>query len=280
MGTHKALGRILELDPERDHVKIVYLTASYEFPFDTTRALEFALYRTYAVPSIAALLDRTGEFQRRAQKRYDDTDLLLSEIVEHGYDSERGRAAISRINQIHGRFAISNADFLYVLSTLIFEPIRWNARFGWRPMVLQEKRAAFHFWREVGRRMRIMDIPNSYEAFEEYNIDYERTHFRDTPGSRRVASATREMFLDWFLPRRLHTLGRPIIYALMDDPLLEAFGFPKPPRALRSLVEGSLRLRARVVRFLPERRRPRMRTEQRHRTYPAGYRIEELGPAG
>ena len=27
-----------------------------------------------------------GEFGQRAQKRYDDTDLLLSEILEHGYD--------------------------------------------------------------------------------------------------------------------------------------------------------------------------------------------------
>jgi hypothetical protein len=31
--------------------------------------------------------------------------------------------------------------------------------------------------------------------------------------------------------------------------------------------------------FLPARRHPRLRTEMRHRSYPDGYRIEELGPA-
>ena len=46
------------------------------------------------VPRIAALLDRTGEFAPRAQKRYDDTELILVEIVECGYDSERGPRAI------------------------------------------------------------------------------------------------------------------------------------------------------------------------------------------
>ena len=44
------------LDPRRDHLRIVYLDSCFEFPFDYTRADEFALYRTYAVPRIAGLL--------------------------------------------------------------------------------------------------------------------------------------------------------------------------------------------------------------------------------
>src|SRR5687768_15301280 len=117
MPKHKVLSEIESLDPQRDHQRFSYLILVYEFPWDTTRSLEFALYRTYAVPSISGLLDMTGEFAARARKRYDDTDLLISEIFEHGYDSERGRAAIRRMNQMHGRFPISNEDMLYVLST-------------------------------------------------------------------------------------------------------------------------------------------------------------------
>lgn len=153
------LREILALDPRRDHQRIVHLDVCYEFPFDTTRALEFALFRTYCVPSISALLDRTGEFRRRPQKRYDDTDILISEMMEWGYDSERGAAALARMNAIHGRFRIANADFLYVLSTFVFEPIRWNRRFGWRPMREQEKEALYRFWRAMGERMGIRDIP-------------------------------------------------------------------------------------------------------------------------
>jgi hypothetical protein len=56
-----------------------------------TRALKLALYRTYCVPSITALLDKTGEFYKRTQKRYDDTALIVAEIAKWGYESERGR---------------------------------------------------------------------------------------------------------------------------------------------------------------------------------------------
>src|SRR5205085_10302803 len=111
------LEQIRALDPVKDHQRIVFLNTCYEFPFDTTRALEFALFRTFCVPSISTLLDQTGELVYRAQKRYDDTDLIVSELMEWGYDSERGKAALRRMNQLHSRFAIGNDDFLYVLST-------------------------------------------------------------------------------------------------------------------------------------------------------------------
>ena len=65
---------------------------------------------------------------------------------------------------------------------------------------------------------------------------------------------------------------------MLDEPLLEAFGFPKPPPALRRLVEGALKMRGRLIRLLPERRKPRLRTGPRRPTYPKGYHIEALGP--
>ena len=271
------LQEIRGLDPVSDHSRIVYLDTCFEFPWDTTRALELALFRTFAVPSVAALLDSTGEFARGAQKRYDDTDLILSTIVEAGYDSEDGKRAIRRMNSIHGRFAISNEDFLYVLSSFVFEPIRWNARFGWRPLIETEKRATFEFWREVGRRMAIRDLPETYDELERLNEDYERRHFRRTAASERVGRATRDMFLAWFpgLPSRF---GAPAIYALMDDRLLDAFGFPRPPGSLRPIVERALHTRARVVASLPPRRRPRLRTRRRTRTYGRDWRLETLGP--
>jgi hypothetical protein len=271
------LREIRRLDPVADHRRIVYLDACFEFPWDTTRSLELALFRTFASPSIAALLDSTGEFGRAAQKRYDDTDLILSTIVEAGYDSEEGKRAIRQMNRIHGRFEISNEDFLYVLSSFVFEPIRWNARFGWRPLIETAKLATFEYWREVGRRMAIREIPETYEDFEHFNEEYERREFRHTEASQRVGTSTRDMFVAWFpgLPRRF---GSQAIYALMDKPLLEAFGFPRPPRAVRTAVENALRARARLVAGLPERRRPRLRVQRRTKTYGRDWRVEELGP--
>jgi hypothetical protein len=267
------------LDPERDAQRIVFIDASLEFPWDTQRSLELAFYRTYAVPSIAKLLDSTGEFTERAQKRYDDTQILISAFCEFGYDNDLGRRAIRRMNQVHGRFEIPNEDFLYVLSTMIFEPIRWNARFGWRPLGETERLATFFFWREVGKRMAIRDIPETYVDFERFNVDFERERFAYSDGGNRVAAATRDMFLDWF-PGVPRSVGRPLVHALLDEPLLDALGFPHPSPRLRRLVEGGIRARSQAVRFLPPRRRPRLRTLERHRTYPRGYELETLGPPG
>ena len=180
------LREIRRLDPVADHRRIVYLDACFEFPWDTTRSLELALFRTFASPSIAALLDSTGEFGRAAQKRYDDTDLILSTIVEAGYDSEEGKRAIRQMNRIHGRFEISNEDFLYVLSSFVFEPIRWNARFGWRPLIETEKLATFDSGARSGGGWRSGRFPRRYEDFERFNEEYERREFRQTDAARRV----------------------------------------------------------------------------------------------
>jgi hypothetical protein len=271
------LREILALDPERDAQRIVRIDTVYEFPFDTTRSLEFALFRTFGSPAVSRLLDETQEFALRAQRRYDDTDLILSTIVESGYDSDDGKRAIRRMNGLHRRFDIANEDFLYVLSTFVYEPIRWNERFGWRRYVEQERLAPYYYWREVGRRMAITDIPETFEELERYNVEYERANFRFAESNARVARASRDMFLSWF-PGSPKRLGAHAIAALMDDRLREAIGFPRPPQPIARAVEGSLRARAKVLRLLPPRRKPKLRTQIRHRTYPQGYSIEALGP--
>jgi hypothetical protein len=272
------LREIERLDPVSEHWRIVFLTTFHEFPWDSTRALEYALFRTFAVPSIARQLEATGEFTKRAQKRYDDTDLLLSEVLEYGYDSERGRAALRRINRIHSRFDITNADYLYVLSTFVFEPIRWIDRFGWRPLSSNERLAQFYYWREVGRRMNIADIPPTTAEFESFNKAYEAENFAPSAAGTAVCEAVRELLLGWILPRPLHSLGAPFAHAIMDPPLLAAAGFDPPAAWVTAVVSGSLRARSRLVRFMPERTRPKRRTLMRRPTYPNGYRLEALGP--
>ena len=104
---------IERLDPERDHARIVHLSFGYDFPWDSIRALEVALYRTYCSPSISTLLDRTGEFQHNAQRRYDDTSILVAEMCEWGYETGRGKEALERMNLAHAHYKIPNDDFLY-----------------------------------------------------------------------------------------------------------------------------------------------------------------------
>ena len=271
------LQEIRRLDPVSDHQRIAFLTSLHEFPWDTTRSLELALFRAFAVAKGTGLLAGTGEFTTRTQKRYDDTVLLLAEILEHGYHSQRGKAALRRINQMHGRYPIPNDEFLYVLSTFVFEPIRWNERFGWRPLLRQEKLASFYFWREIARRMAIRDVPEDYETLERYYDEFPLANYRYAPENGILAHATRDLLLSWYLPKLLWPLGRPFIHAMMDDRLLEAVGLPRPHPAVRRLTEGAVRLRSRIVRRLSPRRMPRLISRQHHPTYPKGYTIEELG---
>ena len=271
------LREIQQLDPERDHVKIQHLSTGYEFPWDTVRALEMALYRTYCVPSISALLDRTGEFRRRTQQRYDDTSLIVAEMCKSGYASGRGREALERMNFIHGHFKISNEDYLFVLSTFVYEPVRWINKFGWRKLCEQEKLAAYYFWREIGKRMGLKDIPPSYEAFEQFNLNYERDKFRYADSNKNVGTATRDLFASWF-PRLFAPMVRHGIYAMLDERMLAAFGFPRPFPFLPPLVRFALKMRGKIVRFFPPRKQPHFFTDIRNRTYPHGYEISKLGP--
>ena len=128
------LRHIARLDPERDFEEIYRIIVAHEFPWDMNQALSFALFRTYAVPSIGRLLDETGEFARDTQRRYDDTALLLDEPARHGLHSDSGRRAIRRINQMHGSYDIAQDDLRYVLATFVVTPKRWLAAYGWRPL--------------------------------------------------------------------------------------------------------------------------------------------------
>jgi hypothetical protein len=222
-------------------------------------------------------LDRTGEFRERTQQRYDDTSLLVAEMCKWGYESGRGKEALERMNWAHSHFNIANDDFLYVLSTFIYEPVRWIDAFGWRRTSLNERLGYYFFWREVGTRMGIRNIPATYDAFEAWSRAYERAQFRFAETNQRIGAATRDLFAAWF-PRILTPIVHYSIYALLDPPTIAAFGFPKPLPLSRPLVRAALKLRGRIVRWLPPRRRPRFFTDERNRTYPRGYRISALGP--
>jgi hypothetical protein len=271
--------RILDLDPAVDFREICRLMTTFEFPWDMNQALSFALFRTYAVPSIGGLLARTGELVDRVQKRYDDTVVLLDEILEHGPTDGDGRTALRRMNRMHGSYDISNDDLRYVLCTFVVMPIRWMDAYGWRSMTETERIASANYYRELGRHMGIRDIPETWQAFSRHLDAYERAHFAFTPESRRVADATLGLFATFPVNSLLPpAVVRWMSYAVMDGPLLDAFRFPHPHPVFRALVRTGLRARGRVVRFLPARRKPLLpRDMPQVRSYPNGYDVAALG---
>ncbi|MFH8448979.1 oxygenase MpaB family protein [Streptomyces fungicidicus] len=277
MRRYERLERIRRMDPHREATEIYRLSAAYEFPWDYTRSLELALYRTYAVPRIGRLLATTAELTDRSQKRYDDTSLLLDAVVEHGFGSVLGRTAIRRVNRMHHAYDIPDDDMRYVLCTFVVMPKRWIDAYGWRRLSRHETVAGAVHYRTLGQHMGIKDIPGSYEEFESCLDAYEEAHFAWDEGARRVSDATLDLMASWY-PRPLALVLRTATLALLDEPLLRAFRYTPPSAATRVWVRRAVRLRGRAVRLLPPRDAPHFARQNREiRSYPDGYRLADLG---
>ena len=278
MANSKILKKITSLHPKKDAWEIVRLTVFYEFPWDFNRALELALYKTFAVPSIVKILHNTKQFENDSQKRYDDTDLFLSEIIENGLGVGRGQQALERLNFIHSNYKISNEDYLYVLSTFIFDTGNWINQFGYRKLSSHEELAGFYVWKEIGEKMDIKDIPDNIADFKKFHDDFEKEHFKFSEANIKVARATEDLMLSWYMPKFMFATARPFLHAVMEPHLLKAFNYKEPGNAMRELVKKTLRARSLAESLVP-RTTPYIRTkDHKHKAYPNGYTMNDLGP--
>lgn len=271
------LREIEKLDPEKDYEEISRIVGSYEFPWEVQQSLSLALFRTYAVPSIGRLFYVTGAFTGDVQKRHDDTLLILYSMAIDGLESSRGRAAVKRMNQMHGSYDISNEDMRYVLSAFVVTPTRWIKQYGWRKGIPAEQLAAVRYYQRLGKLMGITDIPETYEAFEELLDTYEADNFSFDEKSLVVANSTLALF-ESFYPRPMRRAANALFRALMEEHLLEAFHYKKPSAPVVFLARSLMRLRARLVALMPARQSPKGVADFREvKSYPDGFRVEDLG---
>jgi len=267
-----------------------------DFPFLSTKALEFGLFKTYGIPSIAVILSKTGELKDRVAKRYDDTDLLVREFSEHNpKTSRRGSEAIKQVNYIHSHYKISNRDYLYVLSIFIVEPIIWAERFGYRSPHEKEKAAAYLSWKYIAEEMGIKNIFQSYEEAYVYMIDYEQKFMKPSEYSPPIAKALLNLMFDKIPFKFTHKhLLHPFVHALCPSILRTSMGFPDVTRIFICFVESLLHIHSFIVRHLvPPNKYLETRTGFDHddnkrilfpkyhpyeNTYKDGYHINQLGP--
>ncbi|KAK3808822.1 MAG: hypothetical protein JOS17DRAFT_796829 [Linnemannia elongata] len=201
-------------------------TSGYDFPFVNVVSLEFALFKTYAIPSISKILAATQQFATQCPKRADDTGLILGEmtepykrqtfrrmtegkedLAEDLTDEKRARLALEKLNIIHGHYPIRQEDYLYTLALFILEPVSWINRLEWRQVTDLEKN------------------------------NYERENMVYAPSNVAIAQATTSLLLS-ISPKALHPLGRHIISSLLTDRLRTAFAIPNPPRGLTTFILG------------------------------------------
>ncbi len=222
-----------------DAFRIQQEIAELEFPFTFTKALQFALFRTYGIPSISKLLVGTSQLSNEATapKRYMDTEVLIKEFISHAPSSTRTVEAISRVNYIHSVYQkagqILDDDMLYTLSLFAREPIRWINTHEWRKLEDFEKCAIGTFWKSIGDAMGIsydglksgnvgfLDGLHWLEGIEEWAHEYEKKYMKPHINNKTTAEQT-TMILLWYIPTALKGVGKNLVSALMDDRLRTA----------------------------------------------------------
>ncbi len=271
--------RVLELDPQEDYQTIYQLTAFYDFPRDMRDGLTLAFYRVFAIPRIAELLVKTGEMTGRPAKRSYDTGLVIYELIAAGFDAPRGQEMIKLLGRVHQGLGIAQEDFRYVLCTFMVTPFRWIDIRGWRPLLPAEREASTNFYRELGRRMHIEALPETFADAAAILDDYEQRFAADNEAGRALMASTLLVFRN-----RLPTLIRPLAAPLLssyfaDAKLTDALGLPMAPW----ILSAAIRL-VYAVRNAVRRRRPAAKTSwfvpgtPTHDVYPNGYTLDQLGP--
>lgn len=235
-----------------------------EFPFTAEKALQFALFRTYGIPSISKLLVKTSQFSERATatKRFADTGTLIVEFVAHPPSSVRHNAAIARMNFIHSGYQragkISNDDLLYTLSLFCLEPVRWIARYEWRELTPTERCALGVFWKGVGDAMGIdygplqgngswKDGLEWLDSVDLWSQAYEKETMVANEWNKKTADQTTAILL-YDLPFWAKGTGKNLVSALMDDRLRRAMMYPDTHPFYPWLVETVFGLRKMLLR--------------------------------
>lgn len=233
------------LDPELDDERIVDLTTNwlYANPLLYTLTYVLVFLRQAAIPGIAEILDRDGRGPtvRDPRRRNADTLGYFGVWFRHGYRSARGQRAIERVNAMHARFPISQEQYRYVLATQMFEPARLLTLVGARPLTTTENQARFVFWRNLGQRLGIEDIPATSDELYAWMLDYEREHGRYTAAAGRIAGALRGEWVRRQLPTPLRPLGRSALDALIEPDLATTLGIDQPNFAVRAFVHTTIR---------------------------------------
>ncbi len=217
-----------------------------DFPIDFPLAMELGGLRLLAAPEISRLLvSAQGYLERRSDRHAAALGAAL-ELLRHGCEGPVGRRILAAIGEAHSRHAIPVELELYSLSVLVLDPVRWIARYGWRPIESAEREALAHFWHNAALRMGLPDPPQGFSDWEVFQRETERRlHGAAAENHRMVDIACRE-FAQRF-PRGSRGMAKLIVSSLIDSSLHAHLGLPHPRRSMRALIHGAFRLRRRAM---------------------------------
>ncbi len=272
---------IEELDLDQDYFRIAQILFNHEFSIDILLATEIAQLRTFTIPSISHLLHRTGQYETEGPKRLDDTKAILVEMTEDSVHSSRGKKMAANLNRIHSHYSIANEDYLYTLSTFIFDPFLWIEQYGWRQLTPKEKQAVYLYYKDMGEAMNIQNIPTSIAAFWEWRVVYEKRKQQYAETNAQVALGLFDAVCHNF-PKWTHSWVLASTCAMINDArFLGALGLSQPGQLFHRIIQGTMSIRKRLLRYVTWYEHHSFKDSwifNHYPTYPEGYNPEELGP--
>ncbi|KAJ5890390.1 uncharacterized protein N7473_006618 [Penicillium subrubescens] len=252
---------------DQDAFTIQKTILQMEFPFIVLKSLQFALFRTYGIPTISTLLLKTSQFSDPATsfKRYADTGTLIGEFMAFDPSSERAQTAIARTKFLHQGYRASGKileyDMLYTLSLFALEPIRFVKMYEWREMTEMERCAVGTYWKSLGDTLGISyeTLPSGKTGFrdgihwleeiKEWSLGYEVKHMKPHPRNKEIADRTIDVLV-YTLPRFMKPLGVYFVSFLMDERLRSAMMIDPPPAIFRVIFSAAFQLRKLFLRYL------------------------------
>jgi hypothetical protein len=251
----------------------------FDLAADMELGFFLSYYRNFAVPSIATTLHENAEIQQRPMKRSYDTAIVIYELIASGLNSDRGREMIALLNRVHRNVPGSKDDFLYVLLTLLVVPIRWSREHAWRQPTGAELAAASRFFTEMGSRMNIAAMPDTYAEAAQFLDRYEAAHVGPSPEGQHLMDTTIQVFQSR-LPRPLRPFAGQIISVMLDDGrLVAALGLPRANWLSRTALRTGLAIRNAVRRRRPLEGKPHFTPGKAGSSlYPNGYVLDQIGP--
>ncbi|KAI9275163.1 hypothetical protein EDC94DRAFT_509322 [Helicostylum pulchrum] len=297
------------LDDPEIAKEIAAITLKKEFP---------SFFKTFTIPSISKLLAATGEFSKACSRRIEDTQLILYEMLDtcgrinkqleanpitpqQDIDDQckREKEATDRLNTIHGKYTISNDDYIYTAALIVLEPIHWINRYEWRKLDIREINALYRVWYDVSITMNIENFPSSPEKLIEFTDSYAKENIKYSPSNWKCGENTARLIVTRFFPSFLHKIGYEMALRSLPSVLypedVAAFKLPyKESKLITWTFNGLLGLRAVLTRYfmLPRSefvvRTPFYANAQgkyvpeffmyKPYIYKDGYNISELGP--
>jgi predicted heme/steroid binding protein len=257
------LEEVEKLDPHADRNQI-YHFVSYDFRLEQKLFAVLFELAPVMVPYSALMFASTGEFELRAFKRINDTVMFFSNMIEWGLDSKRGRDAVARLNTIHGRYTLPSELFRFILSGIMFIPVHFNERLGWRRFTDVERLGWFYTFAEMGRAMNIAGVTDDFDEMHAWWRDMVARAGETSPVGQKVF----HQIVVQVLATYPAPLRRPLLAAIicgMPDPYRHALDIPPPPEDLVAEVRQALRFVGLLSRDLP--RVPWIRSLQLHPLY-------------